>query len=273
MNFRANLTAALSPKFDLSSTAASRRTTIASAAVRLVDHRALLHRHAELRLQGLPGRRRVRAVSTRSRPRPSTRRAAQRVLPVRAGRHHAALSPAGRPAHTGSFNANWRPFSWMQNDGTVGIDLADRDNSRALPPQRVPAAGHHSAGRGVATDNRQSPQLLGEGRRARRRGTRGRGSTSRRRSAPTTRTSRPTSSTRAAPMLPPGASTVGRGVDALRQSEQLAGRDEDARPLRPGSGGASRSAVPHRRAAHGPEQRVRHELPARATIRRRACRG
>ena len=26
---------------------------------------------------------------------------------------------------TGSFNATWRPFSWMQNDGTVGIDLAN----------------------------------------------------------------------------------------------------------------------------------------------------
>lgn len=28
-----------------------------------------------------------------------------------------------------SFNSNWRPFTWMVNDGTVGLDLADRDNS------------------------------------------------------------------------------------------------------------------------------------------------
>lgn len=27
---------------------------------------------------------------------------------------------------TGSANATWRPFTWMQNDGTVGIDLLDR---------------------------------------------------------------------------------------------------------------------------------------------------
>ena len=30
---------------------------------------------------------------------------------------------------TGSVNANWRPLSWMQNDGTVGVDLADNDRS------------------------------------------------------------------------------------------------------------------------------------------------
>jgi TonB-linked SusC/RagA family outer membrane protein len=28
----------------------------------------------------------------------------------------------------GSATANWRPFSWMQNEGTVGIDLADRQD-------------------------------------------------------------------------------------------------------------------------------------------------
>ncbi|HEY4303889.1 MAG TPA: SusC/RagA family TonB-linked outer membrane protein [Gemmatimonadaceae bacterium] len=28
-----------------------------------------------------------------------------------------------------SMNTNWRPFSWMVNDGTIGLDLADRDNT------------------------------------------------------------------------------------------------------------------------------------------------
>ena len=36
---------------------------------------------------------------------------------------------------------------------------------------------------------------------------------------------------------------------------------------------APRSAVPHGRGAHGPEQRVRHELPARVLSEGRACRG
>src|SRR5207248_11710543 len=29
---------------------------------------------------------------------------------------------------TGSVQASWRPLAWMQNDGTVGIDLASRDS-------------------------------------------------------------------------------------------------------------------------------------------------
>src|SRR6185503_9160169 len=29
---------------------------------------------------------------------------------------------------TGSIDANWRPFAWMQNEGTVGLDLSDRDD-------------------------------------------------------------------------------------------------------------------------------------------------
>ena len=28
-----------------------------------------------------------------------------------------------------SLNSNWRPFSWMVNDATIGMDLADRDNT------------------------------------------------------------------------------------------------------------------------------------------------
>ena len=30
---------------------------------------------------------------------------------------------------TMSFNMNWRPLTWLQNDGTLGLDLIDRDNS------------------------------------------------------------------------------------------------------------------------------------------------
>ncbi len=29
---------------------------------------------------------------------------------------------------TGNIDANWRPFAWMQNEGSVGLDLSDRDD-------------------------------------------------------------------------------------------------------------------------------------------------
>ena len=45
-----------------------------------------------------------------------------------------------------SGNANWRPLAWMQNDGTVGIDLADRDDLRPLPLERMPELGHDRQG-------------------------------------------------------------------------------------------------------------------------------
>ena len=41
----------------------------------------------------------------------------------------------------GSAQANWRPFAWMQNDATVGIDLADRDNLTMNRLNEGPASG------------------------------------------------------------------------------------------------------------------------------------
>jgi TonB-linked SusC/RagA family outer membrane protein len=41
----------------------------------------------------------------------------------------------------GSSNASWRPFTWMQNDGTVGIDLAARDNLTLCHFNECPNSG------------------------------------------------------------------------------------------------------------------------------------
>ncbi|HVB30769.1 MAG TPA: SusC/RagA family TonB-linked outer membrane protein [Gemmatimonadaceae bacterium] len=42
---------------------------------------------------------------------------------------------------TASTNASWRPLSWMQNDGTVGIDLAVRDNLTLCRFNECPNSG------------------------------------------------------------------------------------------------------------------------------------
>jgi outer membrane receptor protein involved in Fe transport len=41
----------------------------------------------------------------------------------------------------GSSDAVWRPFSWMQNQGTVGIDFANRDNLRLCRYGECPPSG------------------------------------------------------------------------------------------------------------------------------------
>ena len=56
---------------------------------------------------------------------------------------------------TGSFNATWRPFSWMQNDGTLGMDLATINffhlcRLNECPPQS------QTARIGNVTDNRSN---------------------------------------------------------------------------------------------------------------------
>ena len=50
-------------------------------------------------------------------------------------------SPVDIQRITGSGTANWRPFSWMQNDATVGVDLADRVSQNLCRLSECPANG------------------------------------------------------------------------------------------------------------------------------------
>jgi TonB-linked SusC/RagA family outer membrane protein len=42
---------------------------------------------------------------------------------------------------TGSLNANWRPLAWMQNDATVGVDLANNDQFHVCRLNECPNSG------------------------------------------------------------------------------------------------------------------------------------
>ena len=42
---------------------------------------------------------------------------------------------------TGSANASWRPFTWMQNDGTAGIDYNNRNGIFLCRYSECPAQG------------------------------------------------------------------------------------------------------------------------------------
>ena len=162
---------------------------------------------------------------------------------------------------TGSFNTSWRPFAWMQNDGTVGIDQANINffslcRLNECPPQSPDARS------GFVQDNNRNDRSV---------------------SAKITSTSSWNARTWANLKttlgvdytnieldsvntsgigLPPGATTVFASTSPTRRRTTAHG-DQDAWPLRAGAGRASRSALPHARGAHRSEQRVRHELPAR----------
>jgi TonB-linked SusC/RagA family outer membrane protein len=50
-------------------------------------------------------------------------------------------SPVDIQRITGSATANWRPFAWMQNDGTIGMDLADRVSQDLCQLSQCPNSG------------------------------------------------------------------------------------------------------------------------------------
>jgi TonB-linked SusC/RagA family outer membrane protein len=50
-------------------------------------------------------------------------------------------SPVDIQRFTASTQANWRPFSWMQNEGTIGLDLSDRVAQNLCRLSECPASG------------------------------------------------------------------------------------------------------------------------------------
>ena len=141
---RQSLRATLSPKFDLSLTSGFTKLDNRIPPESDLDHRAVLRRHAELRLQGMP--RRQLPVRTRQGSIPGRRRSASRRASVGAGRHHAGDAELRRAAfHRQRDRQTGVRCRWMQNEGTAGLDLAAVDFFHAVPPDGVPAAERDGA--------------------------------------------------------------------------------------------------------------------------------
>ena len=161
---------------------------------------------------------------------------------------------------TGSLNANWRPLSWMQNDATVGLDLADQNQFHVCRLNECPASGATARVGNVYTPAGQPSQFFGQAHEHRvvagtlvgqpedvgRRGIHER---------------------RERPAVRPGPYARARRLDARRDVHvRVVRRDaangrEDARLLCAGAGRAARPPVPHGRGALGSEQRVRYQVP------------
>ena len=178
-----------------------------------------------------------------------------------------------RSASSAPVNANWRPFTWMQNDGD------GRPRPRRPERRRSSAASNECPNSGTtrrarsATTQHEPPQLLGEahehgdvagahvvelqddGRRATTSNVENDG-VERDRHAPA-----------AGRQTRRAAATIARAVNTLPTAHKTLGY------YVAGAGGDSRPPVPHGRGAHRPEQRVRHEVPARLLSEGAACRG
>jgi outer membrane receptor protein involved in Fe transport len=63
------------------------------------------------------------------------------------------LGQSGVQRVIGSFNASWRPLSWLQSDGILGIDLADRTDLALCRYNECPVQGTLRQGRSSVTHN------------------------------------------------------------------------------------------------------------------------
>jgi outer membrane receptor protein involved in Fe transport len=63
------------------------------------------------------------------------------------------LGQSGVQRIIGSFNAAWRPLSWLQSDGILGIDLADRTDLALCRYNECPVQGTLRQGRSSVTHN------------------------------------------------------------------------------------------------------------------------
>ena len=141
MNFRTNLSAALSPKFDLTANAGFGKSDNSIEPDNSLLISALYLGQAGYGYKGCP-------AGTEQ---------------TGCGLDKPWIDPTGFPMHeynsfapgsvfqyrvpvdvqrtTGSLDANWRPFTWMQNEGTVGVDLAINDTYHICRLNECPNSG------------------------------------------------------------------------------------------------------------------------------------
>ncbi len=166
----------------------------------------------------------------------------------------------------GSADATWRPFAWMQNQGTAGLDLANNDFFTLCRFGECPNSGATRQGTVTTTQNNfrnLSAKLVSN-------------MTWQARQTLNFKTTLGGDYTNlendgvnvTGTNLPPGAQnpfqaavkSVSSSLTSPRVDESADGQ-QDARPLHPRTGIVPRSDVPHGRCAHGPEQLIRHAVP------------
>jgi outer membrane receptor protein involved in Fe transport len=155
MNFRANLSASLNPKFDLSVS-----TGFARNENRLPSSGSAFEAIYYVGMQNYGFKGTGNCTSTLTNPNPTTRRGClDKVLysadsvPLNEffqfapGDVMQRYRPQIVQRMTLSSTASWRPMMWLQNDATVGLDLAVRDNTDLCRLAECAPVGTDRAGR------------------------------------------------------------------------------------------------------------------------------
>jgi TonB-linked SusC/RagA family outer membrane protein len=148
-SFRANLNASVSPKFDLSANAG---WTNRNQRLPQVDNNIYSVYYSAYNNPGFKYKSTVSGLSYNPIGSLGENRAGYGVYsPAQIFQY---VPKEGVQRFIGSAEAQWRPFTWMQNSGTIGLDHASRNNVRLCHFDECPNSG--TLRLGSVTDNQAS---------------------------------------------------------------------------------------------------------------------
>jgi TonB-linked SusC/RagA family outer membrane protein len=153
INFRTNLSAAVSPTLDLTANAGFGKSDNAIEPDNSLLISTLYLGQANYGYKGCPGNKTPCGLDKPY--------ADQTGFPLNGYNSFAPgsvmqfVTPVDVQRTTGSFDANWRPLTWLQNEGTIGIDLAMNDAYHICRLNECPQSGATSR-IGNVSDSKQN---------------------------------------------------------------------------------------------------------------------
>ncbi len=159
MNFRTNIAAALSPKFDLTANAGFGKSDNSIEPDNSLLISTLYLGQANYGYKGCPAGTQNTGCGLDKPYTDPTGFPLHEYNSFAPGSVMQYRTPVDVQRTTGSLDGNWRPFTWMQNEGTVGVDLAINDTYHICRLNECPNSGATSRG-GNVYDQKQNYRNL-----------------------------------------------------------------------------------------------------------------
>ncbi|HEX3865324.1 MAG TPA: TonB-dependent receptor, partial [Gemmatimonadaceae bacterium] len=153
LNFRTNLSAALSPKFDLNANAGFGKSDNIIEPDNSLLISTIYTGEAGYGYKGCPGNKSPCGLDKPYSD--ATGFPLHDYNSFAPGSVMQYITPVDVQRTTGSLDGNWRPVAWMQNEGTVGVDLAMNDNYHICELNQCPNSGATSR-TGIVSDSRNN---------------------------------------------------------------------------------------------------------------------